>query len=231
MVRVAVGVGDVFGTGGSGGISGQHTMTMGAGPTAGRPFVGVSFLTVPPCRAALLLLALTVISPALGSGQAVDPTARRPARAPDIFFVPTSEAVADQMLTLAGIRQSDVVYDLGSGDGRIVMLAAQKYGARGVGIEIDPALVARAREVARQGEVGDRVRFVEGDLFAADISEASLVTLYLSPSVNARLEAKLRGELRPGARVVSHQFSIGRWPAERVVRAEDGTHLYLWTIR
>src|SRR5687768_4184175 len=156
---------------------------------------------------------------------------QQPARQPDIFFVPTSEAVADEMLTLAGIRRSDVVYDLGSGDGRIVMLAAQKYGARGVGIEIDPALVERARGLAREGEAADRVRFIEGDLFTADIAEASLVTLYLSPSVNARLEQKLRRELRPGTRVVSHQFTIGRWPPERVVRAEDGTSLYLWTIQ
>ena len=153
-----------------------------------------------------------------------------PARAPDIFFVPTSEAVADEMLTLAGIRADDVVYDLGSGDGRIVMLAAQKYGARGVGIEIDPKLVARAKDVARQAEVGDRVRFIEGDLFEADISAATVVTLYLSPRVNERLEPKLRAELRPGTRIVSHQFAIGRWPAERSLRATDGTLLYLWTI-
>ena len=153
-----------------------------------------------------------------------------PARTPDIFFVPTSEAVADEMLTLAGIRADDVVYDLGSGDGRIVMLAAQKYGARGVGIEIDPKLVARAKEVARQAEVGDRVRFLEGDLFEADISAATVVTLYLSPRVNERLEPKLRAELRPGTRIVSHQFAIGRWPAERSLRATDGTLLYLWTI-
>jgi cyclopropane fatty-acyl-phospholipid synthase-like methyltransferase len=110
------------------------------------------------------------------------------------------------------------------------MLAAQKYGARGVGIEIDPKLVARAKDVARQAEVGDRVRFIEGDLFEADISAATVVTLYLSPRVNERLEPKLRAELRPGARIVSHQFAIGRWPPERSLRATDGTLLYLWTI-
>ena len=155
---------------------------------------------------------------------------QQPARQPDIFFVPTSEAVADEMLTLAGIRSEDVVYDLGSGDGRIVMLAAQKYRARGVGIEIDPKLVSRAKAVAAQAEVVDLVRFIEGDLFEADISAATLVTLYLSPRVNEKLEPKLKSELRPGTRVVSHQFAIGKWPPEKTMRATDGTLLYLWTI-
>ena len=155
---------------------------------------------------------------------------QQPARQPDIFFVPTREAVADEMLTLAGIRADDVVYDLGSGDGRIVMLAAQKYRARGVGIEIDPRLVARAKDAAAESEVLDRVRFIEADLFEADISHATLVTLYLSPRVNERLEPKLKSELRPGTRVVSHQFAIGRWPPEKTMRASDGTVLYLWTI-
>jgi SAM-dependent methyltransferase len=152
-------------------------------------------------------------------------------RTPDVIFVPTREAVADQMLRLAAVTRDDVVYDLGSGDGRIVVLAAQKYGARGVGIEISPKLVNVAREVAREGEIEDRVTFIQGDLFDADISPATVVTLFLSPGVNARLEPKLRKELRPGTRVVSHQFTIGEWPPEKTVQAEDGTRLYLWTIR
>ena len=147
-----------------------------------------------------------------------------------MYFAPTSDAVADAMLRLARVGPGDVVYDLGSGDGRIVIMAAQKYGARGVGIEIQPRLVEISRQVAREGEVADRVRFIEGDLFAADISEATVVTLYLSPGVNRRLEAKLKSELRPGARIVSHQFTIGGWPPETTVRAEDGTDLYLWRI-
>jgi hypothetical protein len=110
------------------------------------------------------------------------------------------------------------------------MLAAQKYRARGVGIEIDPRLVARAKDAAAESEVLDRVRFIEADLFEADISHATLVTLYLSPRVNERLEPKLKSELRPGTRVVSHQFAIGRWPPEKTMRASDGTVLYLWTI-
>jgi SAM-dependent methyltransferase len=157
--------------------------------------------------------------------------AQQPSRTPDIFFTPTMEAVADAMLKLAKITAADIVYDLGSGDGRILVLAAQKYGARGVGIELDPRLVGISRQVAREGEVEKRVAFIEGDLFTADISEATIVTLYLSPGVNRGLESKLKRELRPGTRVVSHQFPIGTWLPEKVVRSEDdGTDLYLWTI-
>ncbi len=155
--------------------------------------------------------------------------AQNPARTPDIFFVPSRHAVADAMLRLAKVTADDVVYDLGSGDGRIVILAAQKYGARGVGIELDPKLVATAREIAREGGVADRVTFIEGDLFTADISKATVVTLYLSTSVNQRLEPKLRSELGPGTRIVSQQFPIGRWtPIERTVSNEQ--ELFLWTI-
>lgn len=157
-------------------------------------------------------------------------TPRGASRPPDIFFVPTAEAVADEMLQLAGITPGDIVYDLGSGDGRIVMLAAQKYRVRGVGIEIQPHLIDRARAIAREAEVGDRVQFIEGDLFTADISEATIVTIYLSPTVNAKLEPKLRSELRPGTRVVSHQFTIGKWPPDKTIPARDGSDLYLWTI-
>jgi SAM-dependent methyltransferase len=155
---------------------------------------------------------------------------RRPARQPDIYFTPTREVVADQMLQLAGVGGNDVVYDLGSGDGRIVILAAQKYGARGVGIELDPKLVDISRQVAREGEIGHRVTFIEGDLFTVDISPATVVTLYLSPGINRQLEPRLRTALRPGSRVVSHQFAMGSWKPDKIVRAEDGTDLYLWTI-
>lgn len=156
---------------------------------------------------------------------------RRPAPAPDIFFVPTWEPVVYEMLKLAGVSRDDVVYDLGSGDGRIVILAAQKYGVRGVGIEIDPKLVAISRQVAREAQVDDKVVFFEGDLFGANISEATVVTLFLSAGVNRKLEPKLRRELKPGTRIVSHQFGIGSWPADKIVRAvDDGTDLFLWTV-
>lgn len=158
-------------------------------------------------------------------------TTRPPARPPDIFFAPTWEPVVFEMLRLAGVTADDIVYDLGSGDGRIVILAAQKYGARGVGIELDPRLVEISRQVAREAQVSQKVTFIEGDLFEADISQATVVTLYLSTSVNRDLETKLKRELRPGARIVSHQFPIGRWVPDRTVKAEgDGTQLFLWTI-
>jgi SAM-dependent methyltransferase len=153
-----------------------------------------------------------------------------PPKTPDIHFAVTPQPVADAMLKLARVTPDDVVYDLGSGDGRIVVLAAQKYGARGVGIELDPALVEVSRQVAREGDVSDRVTFIQGDLFAADISGATVVTLWLSNSVNMRLEAKLKRELRPGARIVSRQFPIGTWPPDTTVNVDDQT-LRLWTIR
>ena len=156
---------------------------------------------------------------------------RRPARTPDIWFVPTPQPVVNEMLTLARVGPDDVVYDLGSGDGRVVIVAAQDFGARGVGIELDPPLVEISRQVARDAELQDRVTFIEGDLFTADISKATVVTLFLSLTVNRQLEGKLRGELRPGTRIVSHQFPIGSWTADEIVRAEDGTNLYLWTVR
>jgi SAM-dependent methyltransferase len=159
------------------------------------------------------------------------PTAAQqpPRKTPDIYFTPTDQPVADAMLRLAQVTRDDVVYDLGSGDGRIPILAAQKYGARAVGIELDPRLVALSRAVAQEGEVGDRVTFVEGDLFTTDISPATVVTLYLSASVNQRLEPKLRRELRPGARIVSHQFPIGSWGPDQTIRV-DNEDLFLWKI-
>ena len=154
-----------------------------------------------------------------------------PPRTPDIFFVPTWQPIVYEMLKLAGVTRDDVVYDLGSGDGRIVILAAQTYGARGVGIEIDPKLVEISRQVAREAQVADRVVFLEGDLFSARISDATVVTLFLSAGVNKRLEPKLRRELRPGTRIVSHQFGIGSWAPDKTVRGvEDGTDLFLWTV-
>ena len=150
-------------------------------------------------------------------------------RPPDVYFATTRHAVADAMLTLARVGADDVVYDLGSGDGRIVILAAQKYGARGVGIEIDPALVALSRQVASEGGVGDRVRFVEGDMFTADISEADVVTLYLSTTINADLAPKLAKELKPGARIVSQQFKMPRAWVPTETRVVSGQELFLYT--
>jgi predicted RNA methylase len=150
-------------------------------------------------------------------------------RAPDVYFASTRQAVADAMLTLAGVTPRDVVYDLGSGDGRIVILAAQKYGARGVGIEIDPTLVALSRQLAQEGGVEDKVTFLEADMFTADITPATVVTLYLSTTINADLEPKLRRELQPGARIISQQFPMGAWTPDRTLRAA-GQDLFLWIV-
>ena len=154
---------------------------------------------------------------------------RAPLREPDIYFAPTPEVLADAMLKLARVTTGDVVYDLGSGDGRIILLAAQKYRARGVGIELQPHLVDLSRQIAREGEVADRVTFLEGDLFTADISPATVVTLWLSETINRRLEPKLRRELRPGTRIVSRQFPIGDWAPEETISVENEP-LYLWRI-
>lgn len=175
----------------------------------------------------VILLPLACLATALT--QAADSAQRTP-RTPDVHFAGTREEVADAMLRLARVGPGDVVYDLGSGDGRILILAAQKYGARGVGVELDRRLVGISRQVAREGEVADRVRFIEGDFFTADISEATVVTLYLSESVNNRLEPKLKRELRPGTRIVSHQFPIGAGGRVEKVAAPDGTDLYLWQL-
>jgi SAM-dependent methyltransferase len=150
---------------------------------------------------------------------------------PDVKFVPTPQNVVDAMLALASVTSADIVYDLGSGDGRIPITAAQKYGARGVGIEIDPFYLRDAADNLKRAGVGDRVRFLNQDLFASDISEATVVTIFLLPQVNLRLLPKLRRELRPGARVVSHQYHFGEaWPPD-VTRDVNGLTIYLWTVR
>lgn len=147
----------------------------------------------------------------------------------DVPYVPTPEPVVDRMLELADVDEQDVVYDLGSGDGRIVIRAARKYGARGVGIEIDPERVKEARENARDAGVSNLVEFRQGDLFDADISEATAVTLYLLPSVNQKLRPKLFEQLAPGTPVVSHDFDMGDWAPEKTVEM-DGDTIYRWII-
>jgi 16S rRNA A1518/A1519 N6-dimethyltransferase RsmA/KsgA/DIM1 with predicted DNA glycosylase/AP lyase activity len=152
------------------------------------------------------------------------------AQTPDIHFVPTPGGVIDAMLTMADVTAEDVVYDLGSGEGDIVIRAAEKFGARGVGIEIDPQLVKAATDRARKRGLADKVTFVQGDLFKADISRATVVTLYLSGSINRRLAPKLQGELKPGARVVSHRFDMYDWQPDEE-RKVGGRKIYLWRIQ
>lgn len=150
--------------------------------------------------------------------------------APDVIYVPTPQPVVEAMLAIADVNQRDIVYDLGSGDGRIVITAAKKYRARGVGIEIDPALVKKATENAAAAGVSDRVRFVAQNFFTSDISEATVVTLYLLQSLNERLRPKLTRELKPGTRIVSHVFNMGpEWPPQKTVMV-DRSRIFLWTI-
>ena len=155
--------------------------------------------------------------------------AQQPKRTPDIHFVPTPDEVVEAMLQLADVGQNDVVYDLGSGDGRIPITAARRFGARGVGIDLDPKLVAQATRNAQETGVADRVRFVEGDIFEADISPATVVTLYLLTSINERLRPKLLKELRPGTRIVSHQFRMGDWSPDSEI-VIDFRSLFLWRV-
>src|SRR5262249_55243045 len=149
---------------------------------------------------------------------------------PDIHYVPTSNGVAEAMLKLADVTAADTVYDLGSGDGRIVIAAAQKFGARGGGVGVDPELVKAARKERPAAGVADRVTFLQQDLFKADLSDATVVTLYLSNSVNMRLRAVLQRQLKSGSRVVSHRFAMGDWQPDAERRVE-GTTIYLWTIK
>jgi predicted O-methyltransferase YrrM len=151
-------------------------------------------------------------------------------------YAPTPYDVVDRMLTLARVAKDDVVYDLGSGDGRLVIQAAKKYGARGVGIDIDPERIRESRANAREAGVESRVEFRLENALATDISDATVVTLYLLSSSNLKLRPKLQQELAPGARVVSHNFSMGgEWKPDKVDQFTDSNGstrvLYLWTIK
>ncbi len=150
-------------------------------------------------------------------------------RSPDVVFVPTPNVVVDKMLEMAKVTAKDTVYDLGCGDGRIVITAAQKYNARAVGIDIDPKRIEEATANARAAKVTDKVRFIEGDLFEADITPATVVTLYLLTRLNDKLKPRLLADLKPGTRVVSHAFDMGDWKAEQAVRV-NGASVYLWRI-
>ena len=150
---------------------------------------------------------------------------------PDVVYIPTPQPVVERMLALAQVKAGDVVYDLGSGDGRVVITAAKQFGAEGVGIEIDPTLVRQATANAEAAGVAGRVRFVNQNLFEADLSRATVVTLYLLQSLNEQLRPKLVRELKPGARIVSHVFNMGpEWPAERI-ETIDRSRIFLWSIR
>jgi precorrin-6B methylase 2 len=154
---------------------------------------------------------------------------KAPKRQPDVHWEPTSDPVVTAMLKLAGVKKGDVVYDLGCGDGRIVIAAARQFGARGVGIDIDPQRIAESNENARKAGVTGMVTFREEDLFEAEIRDATVVTLFLWPSLNLKLRPKLLKDLKPGTRIVSHSHDMGDWPAEKR-EIVDGARLLLWTV-
>ena len=161
------------------------------------------------------------------------PRKKRPLRKPDVIYYPTPPETVDEMLRMAKIKKGDVLYDLGSGDGRIPIAAATQYGIRAVGIEIDPKLVTEAEEKAQQANVTGLVRFRNEDMFRVDVREATIVTLYLSEKLNVLLRPKLLRELRPGSRILSHDFRMGDWKPEQTVRVPWGKlyrTVYLWTV-
>jgi SAM-dependent methyltransferase len=176
-------------------------------------------------RTGVMLVALALLCAALAAQEGT-----KPARELDVWYVATPHEVVDRMLLMAKVRPLDVVYDLGCGDGRMVIAAAKKYGVRGVGVDLDPARIREARANAKSAGVENLVTFRVGDMFETDVTEATVVLLYLLPELNRRLKPKFFAELRPGARVVSHDFDMGReWPADEYVKlGQDG--IYLWVM-
>lgn len=186
-------------------------------------------------RKSILCGLAVVVMYALGSAAAQDP---QPRRQPDVPYVPTTPEAVEAMLKLAGVTKSDIVYDLGCGDGRIVIAAAKNFGARGVGIDINPVRIREAKENAKKAGVEHLVRFEENDLFQADFHEATVVTLFLLPEVNLRLRPRLLAQLKPGSRIVSNTFDMGDWKPDKeatVGNADDedsylSHRLYLWIV-
>jgi len=182
---------------------------------------------VRPKLAVAAALAAVLLLP-VGRPSAASDTPAASTRKPDVIWVPTPDAVVDEMLELAAVEPGDVVYDLGCGDGRIVIAAAKRGASKAVGVDIDPERIDQAWANARAAGVADQVKFVQADLFEMDFSDADVVTLYLLPDLNLKLRPKILA-LRPGTRIVSHAFDMGDWkPA--VERTVDGKTVYAWTV-
>jgi SAM-dependent methyltransferase len=199
------------------------------------PFVGVALFLAGWRRAVLGMLVAAICVTGVGrAGEAVAaPPVRAALREPDVPYQPSPTEVVQAMLRLGKVSAVDVVYDLGCGDGRLVIAAARELGARGVCVDIDPQRIAEARENARRAGVADRIRFLTQDLFNTDIRDATAVMLFLWPDVNLKLRPKLLQELKPGSRVVSHMHDMGDWKPQATVRVPDGARqrvIYLWTI-
>jgi cyclopropane fatty-acyl-phospholipid synthase-like methyltransferase len=170
-----------------------------------------------------------LLSPLIPLGAGLARAQEKKLRDPDVIFVPTPEDVVREMLKLANVHKGDVLYDLGCGDGRTVITAIKEYGIKAVGIDINPERIKESLENARKNGVADKVIFRNEDLFEADIKEASVVTLYLLQSLNVKLRPKLFRDLKPGSRIVSHDFDMGDWKPEKEVNL-NGHTIYLWTI-
>jgi SAM-dependent methyltransferase len=147
----------------------------------------------------------------------------------DVPYVPTPPEVVTAMLKLADVKPNDVIYDLGCGDGRIAIAAAKEFGAHAVGVDIDPKRISEAQENANSAGVADRVKFMQENLFGADVHDATVVTLYLLPSVNLQLKPKLLRDLKPGTRIVSHRFDMGDWKPDKETNL-DGRRIYFWIV-
>jgi SAM-dependent methyltransferase len=186
-------------------------------------------------RCGVILLAIVAAGGVSDIGGAQQSPVTPPVlRAPDVAYEPTPIEVVHAMLRLAKVNAGDVVYDLGCGDGRIVITAVRDFGARGVCVDIDPVRIAESRENARQANVVDRIRFLTEDLFATDVGDATVVTLFLSPALNLKVRPKLRRELKRGTRIVSHWHHMGDWKPQETLRVRgDGQEspIYLWTVR
>jgi SAM-dependent methyltransferase len=186
-------------------------------------------------RCGVILLAIVAAGGVSDIGGAQQSPVTPPVlRAPDVAYEPTPIEVVHAMLRLAKVNAGDVVYDLGCGDGRIVITAVRDFGARGVCVDIDPVRIAESRENARQANVVDRIRFLNEDLFATDVGDATVVTLFLSPALNLKVRPKLRRELKRGTRIVSHWHHMGDWKPQETLRVRgDGQEspIYLWTVR
>ncbi len=165
----------------------------------------------------------------LAQAAATTETDEKPARKPDIHFVPTPQKVVDEMLSTAKVQKGEMVYDLGCGDGRIVITAAKNYGAKGIGIDIDPQRIREATENAKKAGVQDQVEFKKADLFESDFKDANVISLYLLTSLNKRLRPKILAEVRPGTRIVSHAFGMGEWEPDQEKNIEGST-MYYWMV-
>jgi len=185
-------------------------------------------MRLPRVFVALVLALAAALSVASTMAQPLKPLEKEP----EVPYVPTHEKIVAEMLKVANVGKKDVLYDLGSGDGRIVITAAKRFGTRGVGVDIDPVRVKEARENAVKAGVTDKVKFLQQDLFETDIREATVVTLYLLPEVNLRLRPKLLSDLKPGTRVVSHNYDMGDWTPLKTlqVRVPEEHTIYYWVV-